>query len=783
MKYFVKNLFRTAKKNIGTYIGATLIMALGIFIFVSMNDTFFNLTTQVYSYYTENNMADIFSEVISMPKEKLKEFENIPGIKKASGLLSADLRVSSENITDIASLHVLAYDGTSTLNKLLLKPDTVPGNEQVFIGAKMMKARKLKKGDKVSLISNGESYDFIIAGVASAPNYIYAIPPSGAMMSDGMDYDIAVVSSDKLSKILGKENTVNEVSFEIEKPYTYEQLRYSLKEHLEEYGLKSFTSRQKQTSYNMVDGEIKELTGTGTILPAIFMAMSVFMLYTVLKKMIDNDRSLIGTMKAMGLKNAELIGAYLLQALIISFFGALIGSIFARPFGIYMFDQYADFFSLPQTIYIDPISTKLKGFLLAAFASIGAVFLGVGGITKIQAAEAMRAAAPSAVYNFSFIDGIIGRLNVMYKMGIRSILRSPFRTFFISFAIAFPFSLSCTLMAAQTAMDKMFIGYFKNIARYDVKITLENYTSVNNALNSFDTIEGIGEREVISELPINLKFQNHSKLAILSSINRGSDLYKISDIDEVFYEPPKNGLILNARIAEDLNVKEGECVEISTGYSPDHKSFVPVSKIISEAFGSGCYADIEGIRNYLPLSDFSNTVIFNTQRGREDSVKKLLTEDTSVITSFSSKRDTLRIYETRMKNARFMLQMFIYITLFSGVVLIYNISLISIRERKTEFATMKIMGILDAELKQMIFIEQVIYLISGLVLSIPLLKFFKWLMEVLLVSESYTLKLNVDLLMYITSLMFCVLMLYISGRSILKTIKKINPNDSLKERG
>ena len=46
----------------------------------------------------------------------------------------------------------------------------------------------------------------------------------------------------------------------------------------------------------MVDGEIKELTGTGTILPAIFMSMSVFMLYTVLKKMIDNDRSLIGTM-------------------------------------------------------------------------------------------------------------------------------------------------------------------------------------------------------------------------------------------------------------------------------------------------------------------------------------------------------------------------------------------------------------------------------------------------------------------------------------------------------
>ena len=136
-----------------------------------------------------------------------------------------------------------------------------------------------------------------------------------------------------------------------------------------------------------------------------------------------------------------------------------------------------------------------------------------------------------------------------------------------------------------------------------------------------------------------------------------------------------------------------------------------------------------------------------------------------------------------MKSSKFMLQMFIYLSLFSGVVLIYNISLISIRERKTEFATMKIMGVLDKELRQMIFMEQVVYLIAGLILSIPLIRVFKWILESLLVSDSYTLRLHIEFSMYVASLIFCVMMLYISGRAILKTIKKINPNDSLKERG
>ena len=92
-----------------------------------------------------------------------------------------------------------------------------------------------------------------------------------------------------------------------------------------------------------------------------------------------------------------------------SFVGALLGCIPARSFGKYMFNQYAEFFSLPSPIYIDPVSTKLKGFLIAAFASFIAVIFGVGGIVKIQAAEAMRAATPKVNNNFSF--GFIKNFN------------------------------------------------------------------------------------------------------------------------------------------------------------------------------------------------------------------------------------------------------------------------------------------------------------------------------------------------------------------------------------
>uniref|UniRef100_UPI0006D1B44C FtsX-like permease family protein n=1 Tax=Clostridium sp. NkU-1 TaxID=1095009 RepID=UPI0006D1B44C len=112
----------------------------------------------------------------------------------------------------------------------------------------------------------------------------------------------------------GKNDSMNELGFRLAKGYTYEDVRYQLMDRLSGYGLISLSSKEDQVSYNMVKGEINELYSMGTVLPVLFMSISVFMLYVVLKKMIDRDQSLIGTMKSFGMRDGELILAYLYQA-------------------------------------------------------------------------------------------------------------------------------------------------------------------------------------------------------------------------------------------------------------------------------------------------------------------------------------------------------------------------------------------------------------------------------------------------------------------------------------
>lgn len=72
---------RLAGQNKGSFIGAVLIISIGIFCYVAMMDTLGNLKGQVEQYYEESTMADVFAEVSGIPSEELKRLEEIPGIR------------------------------------------------------------------------------------------------------------------------------------------------------------------------------------------------------------------------------------------------------------------------------------------------------------------------------------------------------------------------------------------------------------------------------------------------------------------------------------------------------------------------------------------------------------------------------------------------------------------------------------------------------------------------------------------------------------------------------
>lgn len=783
MGQFRKNVFRLARQNKGSFLGAVFIIAIGIFIFVSMMDTLKNLKSQVELYYEESGMADIFAVVSGISDTELAGLLELPGIADASGKMAEDVRLLADGQEEIVTVHLLSYDTEDSLNRLTLSEagGALETSEKLYLGSRMEGVYGYGSGETLRLLWNGEAVEFKFAGTCSGPDYIYSIPPGGAMVPDGEVYDIAVIDRTRMEEMTGRKDSLNELGFKLEPGYTFEDVKGALTKKLEANGLLSLTAKEDQASYNMVDGEMGELISVGTILPVLFMAISVFMLYVVLKKMIDRDKSLIGTMKAFGLTDRELMGAYLLEGALAGAAGAVLGSILAVPFGQYMFDLYIDFFNLPDTVYHNYADSRIAGLLLSLLTGVSAAFFGVRGIVSIAPAQAMRQAAPEAPKNLPIPRPLLKRMGPLVRMGCRAIARNPFRGFLMALAIGFPFSLTPVLLSFQEVADSMFFDQFEKIQVYDLQLSLDRYVSPVKAAQGAEFLEGVKEAEAVCVMSVEISSGSRTEYAALYGLNEGSGLWKIMDNRGIFYEPPENGIILNSRVAEKLHAAEGDVVEIECQGITKEAVKVPVTLVMEESFGSGCYVALKSLPELFPMGDGANTVLIKAGEGMLSSLKERLL-DTSHVTWMVDAGKIIESYRDMMGSMIAMIDMFVVLSVSAGAVLIYNISMISIRERVTEFGTLMILGGSAGEAGRVLLMEQTVYMVLGILMGIPGSIGVKYLLERLVISESYTIHMVISPAAYGISLLICAVMMAVSWAAEFRFLKKISLTDILKER-
>lgn len=779
MKRFGRNVFRLAKHSKGSFLGAAFIIAIGIFIYVAMTDTLWNLKDQLEVYYKTSAMADVFANVTGISDTELKKLEEIPGIDKASGKMAEEVRLLAEGQKELVTVHLLSYDDEDALNKLSLS-SPLTGSGQLFLGGRMAQAYGYKKGEPLRLLWDGKSVDFTFSGICNGPDYIYSIPPGGAMIPDGNIYDIACISRTRMEELTGRHDSLNELGFTLSPGYTYEDVRYALSEQLQNYGLISLNASADQLSFNMVKGEMHELTSMGTALPLMFMSISVFMLYVVLKKMIDRDQSLIGTMKAFGMRDAELMGAYLLEGAAVGLGGAVLGAILAIPFGRFMFNMYVDFFNLPDTVYHNYVSSRLTGLVIAVGVALLAVFLGVRDILSISPAQAMRAKAPLA-NDMPLPSFLIKRLGRLERMGCRSVARHPFRGFLIVLAVCFPFSMSAVMLCFNGVANKMFLDQFEKIQVYDLQLSLDRHVSPIRAVQGGEELSGVTGAEAVCTQPVELKSQNHSEFSMIYGLNRGSDLWRIMDMQDVFYEPPKRGIILNERTANKMHVKQGDTVEILCPGLTLGDVKLPVSAVISENFGVGCYMSLDSFEKVFRTGPAANTVLLKTQAGKTDEVKKKMME-TSRVTWLVDTRKIVGSYKAMMGSTLAMVGIFMILSAASGGILIYNISMINIRERATEFGTLMIMGESNRNIRRLLFFEQFVYFFLGILAGIPGSWGVKEMIEKMVISDSYTFNLVIGPDSYAIAFLICLGITLLACAAELRFISRIQLTEILKER-
>lgn len=781
----LKKAIRSMLKHKKAYISCIALMALGVWTFTTMNTALFEIEMGKETYYENNRLADGFATVTQIPRTALTKLREIEGIKQVDGRLIQTVRVfTPDNKEDIIRLRLISTVinmNDERLNAYVQIGNDIQKIDDILLGTDFYMASNYKSGDSIQLLFNQKIYDFNVTGYVFSPEYVYIVENEGELFSDTTKYNIAYIEENTLMTMSGMEGVYNDLSFILEEGYDYDDVKDILEYELKKYGLIALYEKDDMFSYMMLEEEISSGKSMSTRMPMAFVSMAAVVLYLMLKRIIEQDRTTIGTLKAFGYSDRTILFHYIFYGLVTGILGAIVGLVISYiSLGPYI-QMYLDYYKLPignQVNYF--IYFYLGGFLSIGAGVIGAYF-GAKSVIKLKPAEAMRPKAPRAIkrditQTLPFLRHI---LNSRGFMAARNIMRNKVRSGFVILGITFSYSMIVIIGMMSGVMDNMFMNQFTHVLKYDTEVVLDKSVPYEQGVQALSQIDEVIYAEGILSIPVTMHKGHEKTGTSLIGLRKGNYLYKIYDDDLKINVPiDPDGIILGSMVAEAIHVKKGDYAYVSSPMF-DEEQKVYIADVVEQGIGFSGYMDIEKLSDLLNQGVKINRLIIKS-KGTSEIREALLYSDQVI--KIEDKEKTLALYESLLGSYGFIIWIMQFIAVAIGFTIIYNTAAISMSERSREYATLRVLGLHINEVREIMSFEYWILCFLGIIMGIPFSLFLNYSLQQSIDVDAFSWPSTIPPNAYLMGVLGCVLAVLFSNLSSVKAIKKLDLVEVLKER-
>lgn len=777
---------RTIWRSKRSYIACIVLMAVGVAMFTAFNVVVVNLQYAVDKMYGDQNFSDAFAQVRGMPlNEAMTLSGDIDGIKISDGRLSAEARVTIPGKEEkIITLRVLSYDPSEPepMNKFMLTHGTAPGPDEILIGGPFYGANNLEVGQPLTMIINGRQVTLNVSGAALSPEYVYVIPDNGLLLPDNEAFGFAFMSYDQLATITGQQGLANMLSFRLENGYSFDDVKLQLEDALAPYGLINVYKQKDQTSASMVSQEITSISSMATSLPMMFVLMAVIILYIMLKRVIEQERGSIGTLKAFGFSDAQVLGHYLCYGLLVGGAGGVLGCLGGYAMSGFYTQMFLLYFNLPALKATINPQYMAAGMVISIVSGAFGAYMGTKGALKLNPSEAMRPPAPRVVTHdvfakLKFLKAVLAQNGYM---AVRNITRSWFRSAFVVLGVAFSFSLIGITSSMSNMIDKMMLEQFTKVELYDVKVSLKEPAALSGAEEAAYGVGGVKLAEGILAVPAEIRLDNLRENVTVTALQSGARLQKIYDSDNEFYlEPPKGGVVISASLAKKIHAVRGDTLMLKTPYTGDTEVHVPVLEVINESMGTNVYMELDSLCELLNIPKSANSILL--EAADVAGIKAAL-QTADNVNSVTDKNEILRVYKEMLSTYSAMFVMMQLAGMGVAYAIIVNTSSISLSERKREYATLRVLGMHPREISRILGFEYWLLTAIGIIPGIPLLHGLMRGMSGMMTVDMFTMPTKIPSSSYVIAVILCFATVFICNQLASRQIAKFDMVEVLKER-
>ena len=485
------------------------------------------------------------------------------------------------------------------------------------------------------------------------------------------------------------------------------------------------TDRNSLPEYSDYGDNADRIKNIGQVFPVIFFLVAALISLTTMTRMVEEQRTQIGTMKALGYKKLDIASKYLSYAFLATAGGSVTGILIGEKILPYIIIKaygmmYHNVSNSLQIHY--EWKYALTASVAALVCTVGATILSCRQALAETPASLMRPPAPKEGKRILLerIPFLWKHLNFTWKSSLRNLFRYKKRLFMTIFGIAGSMALMLVGYGIQDSVSDIVNLQYANIQHYDGTIIsdddateqektalteeldknekLEHYTKIQ--LSKLTAPNGKSNLSVYVYVPENL--DNFKKDVTLRN-RKTKEEYELTDAGAAVSE--KTASLLDLKVGDELTVKKDDrkyqvkIAAITENYAGHYVYMTP--NVYKETFGEDPdYADIV-------------FAVRDEYKDQTESIGQKIMESPAVL-SISYTASTMDMVNRMLSTLGIVIIVLIVSAGMLAFVVLYNLNNINITERQRELATLKVLGFFDGEVSQYVLRENIILTIAGI---------------------------------------------------------------------
>ena len=691
-------------KNKTQFISIFLMSLLGIFVFVGIDAESSGAAAAADRYYRKYNLCNIWVAGAGFSDDDVRTAKSVTGVRNVEKRLA--LSGTAEKFGN-AYMYV-NFMNSNDINRLMLY-EGEPYEEEsdgVWLEEWFARTNGIKIGDTFTVKINGTKIDAVVKGTVDAPDYVYYVSETDVMYPNYTKCGLAFISSSMYpdpSKIIYNQLLVD-VSDEMSTDSGIAVIKKKLENAFDRDDI-AVTDRTQNLSFATFDAEVKQHSAMGIMFAVVFLAIALLGIVTTMARVTAGQRTQIGTMKALGFSKATITLHYVSYGFVISMLGCIagawIGYVTLPPWILGMFNGSY----LVPDLHGKITSRDVTATVLAIAVSTLVSFLSCRKELKDPPAQTLRPPAPKKIrHSWLEKSRLWLRLDFSTQWNIRDVMRNKLRSLMGILGV-----MGCAMLLVCG------FGCFDSINGLLDKMYGELMTAENKIMLSKDASESYAydlsvsyKGQMIMETSVEFVSDTAQKSGTATIIDKGNFIH-IQDKDLHPVKLDKNGIAMTNKMAGLLGVSVGDHIRWHL-VGDDKWQNTRIAQIYRDP-------SVQGITMYRSVFEDMDYTFKPTSVLTNMTVDKSLSDEDEV-SSIMNISDMKASFAETMEMLNSMVYIMVVAAVLLGIVVLYNLGVLSFVEKTREVATLKVLGFRSSNIRNILQKQNIWLTVIGIAVGL-----------------------------------------------------------------